>query len=163
MSSVSVTFFAVLLTACAMTDEQVVEQAKKNLDQKLEETPQEPTFENDDVSFYAPVDVEVEFIDEHNYVLDRDGQVFLLFLDDKTNHDDITSVLDELYLENEPVLAELTVQDGQQVYMVIAEFNDGNYKVVTGFNGAKVTSIMEISQISDRADMMFDVVHSIEK
>ncbi|RKL66767.1 hypothetical protein CR203_13080 [Salipaludibacillus neizhouensis] len=159
----SLAFIVGMLSACSMAEEYVVDETKKNLELKMEQAPHEATFQDSGISFYLPEDTEVELVDEYNYVLDHDGQMSLLFLNDSSQHEDIDAILDDLYLMNEPVIGELREKNGKQAYFVVAEFTEGNYKVVVGYDGVKLSSFMNMKDIPDRAKVMFDIAQSVEK
>ncbi|WP_096189775.1 hypothetical protein [Evansella halocellulosilytica] len=154
----------ILLAACNVSEASVAEDNEEMFQEKMVQEKMEPNVEEGDLSIYIPATLDREVVDEFNIEFTRNDQVFLLFLNDQTDYDSEEALLDELMInEEDPITLELDEEDGKFGYLVVAEFDEESYRVVVGYEGAKLTTISSLENVNDDAEMMFDIVKSIER
>ncbi|MBU9721081.1 MULTISPECIES: hypothetical protein [Bacillaceae] len=150
-------------TACAVSEERVLELAQESFAEKMAQEPKPQTYITDELAMYVPSYTKVNEIDDYNLILERDGHIFLLFLNDFVEYGDREDVLEELMIEEEPFILEMKKNGDEVGYFVVTEQPDGEFTIVVGYDGVKITTITDLSNINNIAEMMFDIVHSVTK
>ncbi|UCZ52324.1 hypothetical protein LGQ02_15955 [Bacillus shivajii] len=152
-----------LLVACNVSEASVADDSAETFMEKMNQEKMEPTYDEGDLSIYIPNSLDVHIVDEYNIELTRNNQPFLLFLNDQVVYESKQSLLDELMVDEEDtIILEKAEENGEQGYIIATHFDEEHYRVVVGYNKAKVTTISELENIHDDIDMMFDIVQSIE-
>ncbi|WP_307325722.1 hypothetical protein [Evansella vedderi] len=148
------------LSACNLSQEQVLEHAKESFNEKMNQEPKTITYETKNMSLYIPSFTEVDVIDEYNLILERNDHVFLLFLNDHTDFESKDDLLELMMLEQDPFIFEIDEVDGEKAYLIVTHFSENEYKVIVGYNGRKITTITTLQDMNNVAETMFDIVQS---
>ncbi|SDZ29096.1 hypothetical protein SAMN05421736_10950 [Evansella caseinilytica] len=160
----SLVVFVLLLSACAVSEESALEHAKSLFADKIVQEKKTTSYENSDISFYVPSFTEVSVVDDYNIVMEQGDHILLLFLNDKQKYENEEELLNELLIESDPLIIEIGEHGGEQGYFVAAPYEEEEqYKLVVGYNGAKVTTVTTLSEMNDIAEMMFDIVQSVKR
>ncbi|MDG5787045.1 hypothetical protein QA612_06030 [Evansella sp. AB-P1] len=161
------TFIIILFTivsACNVSEEQVREHASKTFSEKIEQEKKTTTYNTDELSIYIPSFTEVDVVDEYNIILERDNHVFLLFLNDFTSYDSEEELLEEMMVYEEPFIIEMGETEGKLAYLIVTDFGDfDEYRIVVGYGGRKITTISTLGELNNVAQIMYDIVQSIEE
>jgi hypothetical protein len=151
---ISISFFAVL-AACGISEDKVVDEAEQVLAEKMEQEPQEPNTNYQGLRIYLPEPSAFEKVDDNQYRMEHDDQVYALFLDKEQSE-----VTDNQPAEEQPMLAE--VRQGEEGFLLIAPFEKDTYEVKVGFEGITMTTVLNRNEITDQSRLMFDIVQSVE-
>lgn len=155
-----ISFF--LLTSCSVSEEEVQKQAEQFFQQKMEEEEtKEITYEDEKVQLYVPSFTEIERLDDYNILFEREEHVFLLFVHDEMAAETETELLQQLMIEEEPFILEMGTDDGKLGYFIVVETEeDEEYVAIVGYDKFKLTTITNLSDLTDVAELMFDMVKS---
>ncbi|WP_218244081.1 hypothetical protein, partial [Pseudomonas sp. 2995-3] len=73
-------------------------------------------------------------------------------------------ILNELMIEDEPFIVEIDKTEEDKVgYFLVNDFSNNMYNVVVGYDGVKISTITALDEMNNIAEMMFDIVQSVEK
>lgn len=150
-----------VISACGISEERAQELAESFFEEKITQEPKTITYETENISLYIPSYTEVDEVDEHNLILERNGHVFLLFLNDYTDFETKEELLEFMMIDKDPFIIHMDEVEGETTYLVVTNFSEGEYKVVVGHNGNKITTITTLSELNNVSPLMFDIVQSI--
>lgn len=154
----------IMLGACSISEEEAQQHAKESFVEKMEQEQKSITYETNKMSLYIPSFTEIEEVDEYNLILERNGHVYLLFLNDFTDFQSKEELLELLMVEDEPFIFEmLESNNGEMAYLLVTHFSEDEYKVVVGYGGRKITTITKLTDMNNVADLMFDIVQSAKE
>ncbi|PIB67789.1 hypothetical protein AOA62_05870 [Pseudomonas sp. 2995-3] len=67
-------------------------------------------------------------------------------------------------IEDEPFIVEIDKTEEDKVgYFLVNDFSNNMYNVVVGYDGVKISTITALDEMNNIAEMMFDIVQSVEK
>lgn len=151
-----------ILSGCMQSSEEIkketiekTEEAFKNEKQKTNETTEQ-------FSYYLPEDFEVEETKKFNVLLEKGNQSFILFVNQ--NEEESSKVSYETLVEQykDPFISETFEQDDQFGYLFAVEVDKNLYEVTVGMGGTKLTTESEAHNLHDHAQVMMEIVKSVQ-
>ncbi|WP_374724487.1 hypothetical protein [Calidifontibacillus erzurumensis] len=149
-----------LLTGCNGKEDEAIVEAIQIAEATFNETKQEPTESSDLFSFYLPKEYKVKEKSEHNIILKKDNQEYILFVNPN-------EALDSEVLFNELQAAKKEVQEtfkskGRFGYLLITPVEGKNYEVIVGIGGVKMTTLSTVDDIARDTKKMMEIANSVE-
>lgn len=150
-----------LLTGCSVSEEDVQQRAKESFETKMEQEETKPaTFEDENIQMYVPSFAKVERLDEYNLLLERDEQIFLLFVHDKYLVSNEEDLLKQLMIDEEPFILEMKTDNEELGYLVVVQSEDEEYIIIVGYDKYKITTMGSLDDVNDLVDVMLEIVRS---
>ncbi|WP_026690705.1 hypothetical protein [Alteribacter aurantiacus] len=151
-----------ILSACSVTEEDVMASADETFEAKMDATPGETNYENNYLSIYKPNHLSVEDEDLYNLVLTNDERHYLVFAGDVGHFETEEELLEAQRINGEPEYVKLYHSNGDRGYLIIQQVEDETYQVMAGYNSIKATSISPLEDVLNDAEMMFKMVQSVQ-
>ncbi|TFD98281.1 hypothetical protein [Jeotgalibacillus salarius] len=151
-----------VLAACNTTIEQERENTLNDVEDIFLEEAERPNTELDDLEVHIPYTAEVAETSEHNAVIEKSNETFVLFhhLNEEAGNDVIytmTEAVEEEWLVNE------TFEEKDRFgYVLLRQVDEENYELTTGMNYTKMTTITKLNDISSNAKWMMETVRSAD-
>lgn len=161
-SSVAALSVFTMLSACAISEEQLSDQAKEVLSEKVKQEPVDATVSTLGMQMYLPEKAVVERLDDGEYKVEHQEEIYMLFLDWGREIAETNVDLEEKAVKKAPLVSEVKELDGEEVFLIVAPFEADTYEVKVGMNGKAVGAVMAAEEIKERTDLMFDMVQSVE-
>ncbi|MEH7238968.1 hypothetical protein [Bacillus sp. JJ1562] len=148
-----------LLSGCASVEDESKETVT-SVETAFKAQPEKTNSENGEVSFYLPSTMKIENKDEYNVILQKGDQAFILFInpiEERTS--------DVLYKEiaaKEFVVDQSFTDKERYGYVKAFENKDKLYFVTVGIGGVKMTTEVKVSEMSESASEMMEIVSSVQ-
>lgn len=156
------TITVLTVAGCSVTEEQIENEARSMIENKLMQDPKEPNEEKEGLSFFANVDITIEPVNEFNYVVSSRDTTYLLFKNDDVDYVNPDAIRDDMMLDKEVVSLETFTNDNNvNSYIVITNFEDETYRLIVAVDGLKMTTVLPLEELESSAEFMFDFVYSM--
>lgn len=156
------TITVLAIAGCSVTEEQIENEARSMIENKLMQDPKEPNEEKEGLSFFANVDITIEPVNEFNYVVSSRDTTYLLFKNDDVDYVNPDAIRDDMMLDKEVVSLETFTNDNNvNSYIVITNFEDETYRLIVAVDGLKMTTVLPLEELESSAEFMFDFVYSM--
>ncbi|KIL46371.1 hypothetical protein [Jeotgalibacillus campisalis] len=151
-----------VIVACSPSIE---EEKKKTIDEVKEifqDQPKNTNEEIDELSFRLPFNTSIEEEDQHNIVLEKGNDPFVLFHHRNTEAGNesvyhMTTATEESWLVNETF-----TEDGRFGYVLVRQVEEEKYELVTGADYVKLTTVSSLGDLSKKAKWMMETARSVE-
>lgn len=148
-----------LLAGCASIEDESKETVAA-VEDVFKAQPEKTNSENGDVSFYLPSTMEIEEKDENNVILQNGNQTFILFVN--PNEERTSDVLYNSVDAKEFAIDKTYTDKERFGYVKAFEIEDKLYLVTVGIGGVKMTTETKVSDISESATEMMQIVSSVK-
>lgn len=150
-----------LLFACSASIEEEKKRTMDDVEHIFNEEPKKTNEEIDDISFRLPFTASVAEESEHNVIIERGNNTFVLFhhRNDEAGNDVIynmtTGSTEEPWLVNETF-----EEEGRFGFVLLRQVDEEQVEIVTGINDVKMTTVSEVKDVSSNAKWMMETVRS---
>lgn len=152
-----------VVTSCSVSKEEAIEKAKVAFHQGFERELQEPTYTSEQIELYIPREMEVTEEAAYNILLEKSSQIFLLFFNPAEGPLSEMNLNRDREFEKEASVFEVVEKDDLVAYqMISAQAEEGQYKMIIGIGGAKLTTIAPINELEESTNIMIDILQSME-
>lgn len=152
------------VSGCAVSEEQIEDEARALIEQKMSEKPNETNASDEGLDFYTDREIDIEHVNEFNYVLSANDMTYLLFKNDDVDYSDPVEIEEDLMLENEVIVLETFTNDADtDGYIVVTQFDEDLYRLIVAVDGRKMTTVLGIEDLQNHAEFMFDFVYSMSE
>jgi hypothetical protein len=148
-----------LLAGCASIEDESKETVAA-VEDVFKAQPEKTNNENGNVSFYMPSTMEIEKKDENNVILQNGNQTFILFVN--PNEERTSDVLYNSVDAKEFAIDKTYTDKERFGYVKVFEIEDKLYLVTVGIGGIKMTTETKVSDISESATEMMQIVSSVK-
>ncbi|ADH98773.1 hypothetical protein [Salisediminibacterium selenitireducens] len=156
------TLFITAVSGCAVSEEQIEEEARALIEQKMSGDPNDTNASDEGLEFYSDRAIDIEHVNEFNYVLSANDMTYLLFKNDDIDYADPNEIEKDLMLDNEVIVLEtFTNEASVDGYIVVTQFDEDLYRLIVAVDGRKMTTVLGIEDLQDHAEFMFDFVYSM--
>ncbi|TDL34277.1 hypothetical protein E2R51_00740 [Jeotgalibacillus sp. S-D1] len=149
------------LFACSASIEDEKKKTLEDVEHIFNEEAKKTNEETDEISFRLPFTASVAEESEHNVIIERSNNTFVLFhhRNDEAGNDVIynmtTGSTEEPWLVNETF-----EEEGRFGYVLLRQVDEEQVEIVTGINDVKMTTVSEVKDVSSNAKWMMETVRS---
>ncbi|MEO4051896.1 hypothetical protein [Solibacillus sp. CAU 1738] len=164
IQSIAILILALSLAGCGKSIEEQIEVGVANAQSTFKEAAQTPNTTIGNIQLFIPKGYTVEQgVDEMNYILKKDKDSFLLFVNAIETEDS------KLHYEN--LLADKTKdvvksQDfetaGAFGFSAVVKHSEDEYELIVGSGGIKMTTISQNKKIENKLSEMMQIVRSVQ-
>lgn len=153
----------ILLVGCSVSENDAIDQTYTSVKETFSSQVNETNKTSDDLTYFLPNSLTIESEEEHNIVLNKGSQRFILFynqLEDLSSEEVYKGSLSE---DRKPVLNE-TFQEGNKFQYVIVYLIDNTkkYELIIGMGGVKITTETTSNKMDEDAVLMAQIIDSIQ-
>ncbi|OLO40207.1 hypothetical protein BTR23_06840 [Alkalihalophilus pseudofirmus] len=162
-SVIIIVSFFIFMTGCQISEEDAIEAAKNVFFESFSTSEVvEANFAGEQVDLYLPRGMEVTEEIDFNVQLERNEQIFLLFFIPFEPWDSEVHLVRDQEFESNATVLEVVEEGDKRGYLVITPAEDGQYKVIVGIGGAKITTISTVANLAESTEMMAGILHTVQ-
>ncbi|WP_096202640.1 hypothetical protein [Bacillus sp. FJAT-45350] len=154
--------FSIILTGCQVSMDEALVGASEKFYESFSLEKIEPNEELDQINFYLPRGMNLEEEEEYNIVLDKGGQIFLLFYNPSVPLDSDLNLERDKEFEQESYLFEVVEEEGKLGYLIVSSDETEDMKLIVGLGGTKLTTLTSIEALEESTTLATEILHSIE-
>lgn len=151
------------LAGCTLSQKDMAEQTKKNVQEVFAAKPPEPSHKAGKFRFYLPDTYKISSQKATNILLTENSQTYILFIN--TNEKPKSKVLyNALKSQYKNKALTKTLSDKNRFGFAVADkLKNNRYEITVGIGGVKLTTEADSSKIPDSAKKMMQIAASIKE
>ncbi|PPA71677.1 hypothetical protein [Jeotgalibacillus proteolyticus] len=150
-----------ILAACSASIEKEREKTVEEVKEIFEDQPKKTNEEIDELELRLPFRASVAEESEHNAVIDRGNDTFVLFYHrNEEAGNDVIYHMTTNSTEEEWLVNETFEEEGRFGYVLVRQVDEETYELVTGIDHVKMTTISSVGDLSKNAEWMMETVRS---
>ncbi len=153
--------FLFLLAGCEVSKEEAVMIAKQVFIDNFEQEISPGVVETDQLKLNIPAGVDIIEESDYNLLLQKDGQLYLLFYNPLEDFKSRVNLTRDKEYESEALLFEIIEKQEKLGYIVISPDENDVLKLIVGLGGAKITTLTEFSALEESVQIASDILHSL--
>ena len=150
---------ACITTGCS--NENHSNEAKESAESVFLEESLKPDYQTNTIELYLPDDFIVAEESENNFILEKNGNPYILFVNPHENRKSRT-LYDTVKQLNDKAVDLANFEDQESFgFIAIRDLNENKYEISVGVGGVKLTTETSEKKLSDEAAQMMAIVDSI--
>lgn len=149
-----------LLGACSSSFSEDKVEAKEAVANTFKSTPEKTNNSTEDIDYHLPFGVEVEEESPNNVLLKNGSRTYILFYNQLEKDDSKVVYESTVKQQQEWDVNETFEKDGKFGYMLVKTPKEGQYQLIIGIGGVKLTT--ETDNIKKDAETMMKIANSVK-
>ncbi|MCM3666008.1 hypothetical protein M3204_16445 [Mesobacillus subterraneus] len=149
-----------LLGACSSSFSEDKVEAKETVVDTFERTPEKTNNSTEDIDYHLPFGVEVEEESPNNVLLKNGSRTYILFYNQLEKDDSKVVYESTVKQQKEWDVNKTFVNNGKFGYMLVKKLKEGQYQLIIGIGGVKLTT--ETDNIKKDAETMMKIANSVK-
>lgn len=161
---IAVILVALSLSGCGKSIEEKIEVGVASAKSTFKEPAETPNTTIGHIQLFAPKGYTVEQgVDEMNYLLTKDKESYILFVNPFEKEDSQLHYDNLLADKTKKVLKSLDFEaDGTFGFSAVVKYSDDEYELIVSIGGIKLTTISKPNKIEDKLTEMMKIVRSVQ-
>lgn len=150
-----------LLMGCGVSKKEAINESKVVAKTTFQETKMKATETTSGISYYLPEDFKVQSETEHNIILLKGRQEYILFINPQESPNSKAAFETLKNAKGKPTINSFE-SDGRFGYISVAPLEGKEYELIVGIGGVKLTTKTKTKNMAENTKAMMEIINSVE-